>query len=120
MNHSQRCRAVFLVILGLATIGATTGAGADVRHAGKHEHGTTNLGIAVEGTSLTLELDAPAANFLGFEHPPASEAEKQQLAKVLNLLRDGEALFGTPPGAACRLQSAAVSPPDYAASGLPT
>ena len=100
----------------LAGAGVAHSAG-ETRQAGRHEHGTTNLGIAVEGASLTIELDGPAANFLGFEHRPTSDAEKQQLAKVLNLLRDGAALFGTPPGAACRLQSAAVSPPEYEAGG---
>lgn len=114
MQQSNCARAVALAAGALLAAAAAT---AEIRQAGKHEHGTTNLGIAVEGTSLTIELDGPAANFLGFEHRPASDAEKQQLAKVLNILRDGAALFGTPPGAACRLQSSAVSPPEYGASG---
>jgi len=90
---------------------------AETRSAGRHQHGTTSLGIAVEGQSLVLELDGPAANFTGFERPPANDAEKQALARVLNTLRDGAALFGTPPEAACRLKSAAVSPPGYEDDG---
>jgi hypothetical protein len=92
-------------------------AAAETRSAGRHEHGSTTLGIAVEGQSLVIELDGPAANFVGFERKPANEQEKQELARVLNVLHDGAALFLTPPGAQCRLQSAAVSPPEYGPDG---
>lgn len=99
-----------------ATLGPGLAAG-ETRSAGRHEHGSSALGIAVEGQSLVLELHGPAGNFLGFEQKPADERQKQELARVLNALRDGAALFLTPPGAQCRLQSAAVSPPDYGADG---
>ena len=92
-------------------------AAGETRSAGRHEHGSTALGIALEGQSLVIEIDGPAANFTGFERKPATEPEKQELARVLNVLRDGAALFLTPPGAQCRLQSAAVSPPDYGTDG---
>ncbi|MBL8201648.1 MAG: DUF2796 domain-containing protein [Chromatiales bacterium] len=92
-------------------------AAGETRSAGRHEHGSTALGIAVEGQSLVIELDGPAANFLGFERKPANDQEKQELARVLNVLRDGATLFLMPEGAHCRLQSAAVSPPDYGADG---
>lgn len=100
--------------------GGTLGTGlaaAEPRSAARHEHGSTTLGIAVEGQSLVIEIDGPAANFVGFERKPATDQEKQELARVLNVLRDGAALFLTPPGAACRLQSAAVSPPGYGDDG---
>ncbi len=75
------------------------------------------LGIAVDGQSVTLELDGPAGNFVGFEHKPASPEETAALARVLNVLRNGAALFLMPPGAQCRLQSAAISPPTYRVDG---
>jgi hypothetical protein len=95
----------------------STGLAAETRSAGRHEHGSTALGIAVEGQSLVIEIDGPAANFVGFERKPASGQEKQELARVLNVLRDGATLFLMPAGAQCRLQSAAVSPPEYGADG---
>jgi len=106
-----------LYSLIISTAAVTTNAGAETRSAGRHEHGSTTLGIAVEGQSLVLEIDGPAANFVGFERKPANDQEKQELARVLNVLRDGAALFLMPPGAQCRLQSAAVSPPDYQEDG---
>jgi Protein of unknown function (DUF2796) len=92
-------------------------AAGDTRSAGRHEHGTATLGIAVEGQSLVIEIDGPAGNFTGFEQKPANEQQKQELARVLNVLRNGAALFLMPPDAQCRLQSAAVSPPDYGTDG---
>ena len=85
----------------------------EAHSAAPHEHGNTSLGVAVNGESLVLEMHGPAANFLGFERKPANPDETRELARVLNVLRDGAALFGMPPGAQCRLRSAAVSPPDY-------
>ena len=85
--------------------------------AGRHEHGSTTLGVAVDGQSLVIELDGPAANFLGFEHKPATRQRPGNWPGVLNVLRDGAALFADAPGAQCRLQSAAEVPPDYQTDG---
>lgn len=85
--------------------------------AGKHEHGKASLNIAVDGNRLIIELDSSADNLLGFEHQPGSDVEKARLAEALATLRDGAALFAMPPGADCRLQYAAVSPPEYGGDG---
>ncbi len=104
------CLFALCFLVGLATAGET-------RSAGRHEHGSATLGIAVEGQSLVIELDGPAANFIGFEHKPATPEENRELARVLNVLRDGATLFLTPPDAHCGLQSTAVSPPGYGTDG---
>ncbi len=96
---------------------ATAADTAPSRSLSTHEHGTATLGIAVDGESVTLELDGPAGNFVGFEHRPANPEQTAALARTLNLLRNGASLFLMPPGARCRLQSAAVSPPEYGADG---
>lgn len=85
--------------------------------ASPHEHGSTALSITVEGQGLVVELRGPASNFTGFEQKPSTPEQTRELARVLNVLRDGAALFLTPPEAHCRLQSAAVSPPGYGADG---
>ncbi len=81
--------------------------------AGKHEHGKANLNVAVDGDRLLIELDSPADNLVGFEFKPRTDEQKARLAAALETLRDGAALFAMSPGADCRLQSAAVSPPRY-------
>jgi len=84
---------------------------------GGHLHGAGTLGIAVEGPRLTIELRGPAANFIGFEARPATPDQTARLAQALDVLRAGNVLFLTPPGADCRLLSAAASPPVYGDEG---
>ena len=85
--------------------------------AATHEHGLATASIALDDGHLVIELRAPAADFIGFEHRPVTLDEKRELAGVLNVLRNGEALFLMPPEAHCRMNSAAVSPPAWGADG---
>lgn len=75
--------------------------------------GLSTLSIAVNGSRLSVGLDGPVGNFIGFEHPPATPEQTTQLAKAVDVLRAGNNLFLTPPEAYCRMDSVAVSPPAY-------
>ena len=56
--------------------------------AGKaHEHGALKLDIAVEGTTLSIGMEAPLDNLLGFERAPRTDAERKAAADVLTRLR---------------------------------
>ena len=104
----------FLLVTTLASGGRLL---AETRSAGKHEHGSSSLGVAVDGNDLAIELDGPAANLIGFEHKPSTPEQAAVLAKALDVLRVGDALFLTPAEANCRMVSAAVSPPEFGADG---
>ena len=39
---------------------------------GPHEHGVASLNLVVDGNLVSLELDSPAANLVGFEHTPGT------------------------------------------------
>lgn len=67
-----------------------------------HVHGLASLAVVVNGNTLHIEFDSPAANILGFEHAPASRQEQQAAAVALAHLRDGAGLFRPTPGADCR------------------
>lgn len=70
--------------------------------AGKaHEHGVARLDLAVESGRLTLDLDTPLDNLLGFERAPRSNAERERVALVLARLRDAGTLFRIDPAAGC-------------------
>jgi len=114
MNQMQK---VILYSLLISAVASPHGLAAETRSAGKHEHGSSSLGIAVDGNILAIDLDGPAANLIGFEHKPATPEQTAVLAKALNVLRVGDALFLTPPEANCRMVSAAVSPPGFGADG---
>ena len=80
----------------------------DRRQHGAHVHGIAALNLALEGKEVHVELDSPAANIVGFEHAPSSEADHAALDKAVATLKDGDALFRFNPEAGCRMEKAEV------------
>lgn len=70
---------------------------------GAHEHGVSRLDAALEGNTLALSLTGPAHNFVGFEHAPETDAQRQAIAQAQAQLKDGAALFVTAAAAGCTL-----------------
>lgn len=78
--------------------------------AGKaHEHGAARLDVALEGSTLTIELETPLDGLLGFERAPRTEAEKRAADAAIATLRAADALFGIDPAAQCKAVSVALS-----------
>jgi len=72
--------------------------------AGKaHEHGAARLDVAIEGTRVTLGLEAPLDNLLGFERAPRNAAEKQAADAAVATLKAADRLFKFDPAAGCAL-----------------
>src|SRR5215470_14244249 len=63
--------------LGLAAV-APLAAAAQERQLGTHEHGRGTLNIAIEGTQVSLEFEAPGADIVGFE--AAAKTARQKAA----------------------------------------
>jgi hypothetical protein len=78
------------------------------RELGAHVHGHGTLNIAVESTRLSIELEAPGADIVGFEHDANSAEQKAALAKAKEQLADPLALFKVPAAAECKLAEAKV------------
>ncbi|MBB1485950.1 ZrgA family zinc uptake protein [Oceanospirillum sediminis] len=66
-----------------------------------HEHGVMNLMLAQDGHEVTVELEAAADSFLGFEYQPVTEQEQQALADLVELLNQPQRLISLAAG--CRL-----------------
>lgn len=98
--------AVFAAALGLAA--ATGMAGAHHREAGAHEHGRGTLNIALEGKRLMMELEAPGADIVGFEHEPRTDAQRAAIEKAEKQLAAPQTLFRLPAGAGCVLKHTKV------------
>ena len=99
-----------IALLVLSVAGGT--AGADGMHAhGKHVHGEVTVNIALEGRTLALEIDAPAAQTLGFEKSPRDGRERAAVKAVDDWFRSGRNMLGVPPAAGCRLTKAEFTPP---------
>lgn len=98
---------ILALAAGLA-IAAPVLAHEEHRELGAHVHGHGTLNIAVESTRLSIELEAPGADIVGFEHEANSAEQKAALAKAKEQLADPLALFKVPAAAECKLAEAKV------------
>lgn len=105
-------KAILIALVALATTAASATAGADEMHDhGKHVHGEVTVNIALDGRTLALEIDAPAAQALGFEKSPRDDRERAAVKAVDDWFRSGRNMLGVPPAAGCRLVRAEFTPP---------
>jgi len=94
---------------GAASANSQDGQQGGHRQLGAHVHGQGSLNIAIEGDSVSMELEAPAADIVGFEHAPASDVEKSALETAKQKLAAGLILFRLPDAAKCQLTDADVT-----------
>lgn len=47
----------------------------DVRQADSHVHGAANLALALDGETISVELESPLYTLVGFEHAPETAAQ---------------------------------------------
>jgi len=78
------------------------------RQLGSHEHGHAKLNIAISDDQVLAELISPAANIVGFEHAPESEADHEAIESAAETLRNGESLLVFSAAAGCQLTDADV------------
>lgn len=71
-----------------------------------HVHGSGKLVLAIEGRNIEMELESPADDIVGFEHPPVTDADRKTVATAREKLTAGEGLFAFPANAGCRLHEA--------------
>lgn len=80
--------------------------------AGKaHEHGVARLDVAVEAGRITLQLETPLDNLLGFERAPRTDAERKSADAAVAKLRAAAGLFSIDPAAGCTLASVELESP---------
>lgn len=97
---------LFALMMMLSVMPAVAGPAHDA-----HVHGQASLNVALDGAELTIEMDTPADNLLGFEHLPRGAAEKSQAGNVLTLLSQPKKLFRLNPEAQCLPDMPAIDAP---------
>lgn len=75
------------------------------RSAASHTHGDAELAIVLENGVVTIELDSPLYNILGFEHEPETEEQKVKVENAEVQLSRGSNLFGFNAEAGCIAKS---------------
>ena len=73
------------------------------RSADSHTHGDAQLAIVLEAGMITIELDSPIYNILGFEHAPETDAQKASLKQAEYQLGRGGDFFIINREAACKI-----------------
>jgi Protein of unknown function (DUF2796) len=72
---------------------------------GPHQHGVAQLQVAADGPLLTLTLESPLDNLLGFEHYPRTDKQKAAVRALDARMHEADALFVPTPAAHCAAQS---------------
>ncbi len=78
------------------------------RELSAHEHGHSALNVAIEGDRIEMEIIAPGADIVGFEHVAESAEDKAAVAQAEETLGDPIGLFGIAEAAGCVIDAAAV------------
>lgn len=91
-----------------AAITSTAFAQEEFRQHEAHVHGHVELNIAQDGHELLMEITAPGADVVGFEHAPENDEQKVILNKALETLNHADTLFTLAPAAHCHLEQAFV------------
>lgn len=78
------------------------------RELGAHVHGHGTLDIAIEDKKVSLELEVPGMDIVGFEHAASTDDQKAKVEKAKALLQNPLDIFALPASAGCKVASADV------------
>jgi ABC-type nickel/cobalt efflux system permease component RcnA len=76
------------------------------RELGAHVHGHGTLNIAIEDKNLSMELEAPGMDVVGFEHAASNDEQKAKVEAAKALLQKPLGLFVLPAAAGCSVSAA--------------
>jgi Protein of unknown function (DUF2796) len=104
----MRMMSMTVLVAALALL-SQPGSAEEHRQLGAHVHGHGRLNIAIEGKKISMELEAPGADIVGFEHEPSTPDQKAAVAEGRAKLADALALFSPSAQAGCELEHVKVS-----------
>ncbi|EGR1577707.1 zinc-binding protein [Vibrio parahaemolyticus] len=97
---------VLAIVIGLSL--STVATAEEYRQHSAHVHGHVEFNIAQDGSDLLLEITAPGANVVGFEHAPENAEQEKTLQHAVATLEDSNALFAINPQAQCEIEEVHV------------
>ncbi|HAS7001021.1 TPA: DUF2796 domain-containing protein [Vibrio parahaemolyticus] len=97
---------VLAIIIGLSL--STVATAEEYRQHSAHVHGHVEFNIAQDGSDLLLEITAPGADVVGFEHAPENAEQEKTLQHAVATLEDSNALFAINPQAQCEIEEVNV------------
>ncbi len=97
---------VLAIVIGLSL--STVATAEEYRQHSAHVHGHVKFNIAQDGSDLLLEITAPGADVVGFEHAPENAEQEKTLQHAVATLEDSNALFAINPQAQCEIEEVHV------------
>ncbi|EGQ7972189.1 DUF2796 domain-containing protein [Vibrio parahaemolyticus] len=97
---------VLAIVIGLSL--STVATAEEYRQHSAHVHGHVEFNIAQDGSDLLLEITAPGADVVGFEHVPENAEQEKTLQHAVATLEDSNALFAINPQAQCEIEEVHV------------
>lgn len=76
---------------------------------GAHQHGLARLEVVVDGAALTVTLDSPLDNLVGFERGPRNAGERSAVQAMAQTLHTGAALLQPTAAAGCTLRGVVLT-----------
>ena len=89
-----------------AVVSSSAAFAEETRQLDSHEHGVGELNIAVDGSTVAIELHAPGADIVGFEYVAKSFDDRLTVKKALKSLSHPLELFLLSAPAECRVTEA--------------
>ncbi|MCQ1060919.1 DUF2796 domain-containing protein [Photobacterium sp. ZSDE20] len=101
-NQSLSPVAALFVSLGLS-VSSSAFAEDHFRQHDAHVHGVVEVNIAQDGQDLLMEIHAPGADIVGFEHAPQTDEQKAAINNAIKQLKAPESLWVFTANAKCQL-----------------
>nr|WP_082957053.1 MULTISPECIES: DUF2796 domain-containing protein [unclassified Vibrio] len=98
-----------LSVLALAVTSVSSHAEENFRQHGAHVHGSVEFNIAQDGNDLLVEILAPGADVLGFEHIPTNKKQQKVLDTAMAHLNSADSILTLSADAGCTLASKDVT-----------
>ena len=98
---------ILAVVIGM-TVSTSVLANEEFRSHEAHVHGKVEVNIAQDGQELLVEVTAPGADVVGFEHAPETAEQKKVFEQAIAQLNKPEDLFGFN-NASCTLKFKSVT-----------
>ena len=76
-----------------------------------HQHGVAAVNIVGEGSTLTVQLEAPSESIYGFEHEAKKATDiKKRDSAIEKLKTSAEKMFVLEPGLGCKMSGSDIKP----------
>lgn len=98
------CRRLAILLVAIGFGGAASAREAPTAHV----QGTARIALNADGPDVLVELSAPAATLVGFEHAPTTADERETLRLARENLKAGDGMIRFNTNADCRLVESRV------------